>query len=129
MKKLDINSENVKNELELICEDILSENCENVKIYIPINDDELVIEDALAYNSLYPVKLDDDKEYLKVSLSDIRIYQDDIESEMDLDDYIKEYGDDYMESPEYQQEKKEIEEDIMEKNIIPFVIDESNRRL
>lgn len=81
-------------------------------------------------------KLDDDKEYLRVSLGDIRIYQDDVENEMDMDYYLnlcdedgEPYGDDYMESPEYQQEKKEIEEDIIEENTIPYVFDEINKAI
>lgn len=130
MNKLDINNENIKNELELICEDIFSENCENTKIYIPINDnDELVIEDALAYNLHYPVKLDDDKEYLRVSLNDIRIYQDEVENEMDLDEYIKEYDDEYQESPEYQEEYKTIEEELIEKQALPEILDAINKAI
>lgn len=129
MKSLDFTNEETKNAVVEITNDILKENVENSKTYIPILDDELVLDEAISYHACYPIKLDDDKEYLRVSLSDIRIYQDEVENEMDLDEYIKEYGDDYMESPEYQEEYKSIEEDLIEEYTIPYVFDEINKAI
>lgn len=129
MKKISLDTETTKNAVIDIINDILKENVENSKTYIPILDDELVLDEAISCHACYPMKLDDDKEYLRVSLSDIRIYQDEVENEMDLDEYIKEYGDDYMESPEYQEEYKSIEEDLIAEYTIPYVFDEINKAI
>ncbi|WP_315514108.1 hypothetical protein [Prevotella histicola] len=129
MKKISLDTETTKNAVVEIINDILKENVENSKTYIPILDDELVLDEAISYHACYPIKLDDDKEYLKVYLNDIRNYQDEVENEMDLNEYIKEYGDDYMESPEYQEEYKSIEEDLIEEYTIPYVFDEINKAI
>lgn len=136
MKKISLETESIKDELELIYEDIKSENCENVKIYIPIINDELVIKDALAYDALYPVKLDDDKEYLRVSLSDIIIGTDDVENEMDIEYYRnlthedeEPYGDDYVELPDYREEYKTIEEKLIADKAVPVILDAINEAI
>ena len=129
MKKISLDTESTKNEIINIINDILYENVENSKTYIPILDDELVLDEAISYHACYPIKLDEVKEYLIVYLSDIRNYQDEVENEMDLDEYIEEYGDDYQESPEYQEEYKSVEEDLIEENTIPYVFDEINKAI
>lgn len=48
---------------------------------------------------------------------------------MDLEEYIKEYGDDYQESPAYQEDYKSIEEDLIEEYTIPYVFDEINKAI
>lgn len=129
MKKITLQSETTKNAVVEIINDILKENVENSKTYIPILDDELVLDEAISYHACYPIKLDDDKEYLRVSLHDIRIYQDEVENEMDMDYYLnltdedgEPYGDDYMESTEYQ-------EDLIAEYTIPYVFDEINKAI
>lgn len=138
MKKITLNNKATKNAVIKITNDILKENVENSKTYIPILDDELLLDEAISCHACYPMKLDDDKEYLWVSLSDIRIYRDEVESEMGYDieyycnlkdEFGEPYGDDFQESPEYQEEYKSIEEYLFEKNILPYVIDEINEAI
>lgn len=138
MKQLDFKNENVKNAVIDITNDILKENVENSKTYIPILDDELVLDEAISCHACYPMKLDDDKEYLIVSLSDIRNYDDVIHSEMDkdlnyytnlCDEQGEPYGDDYQESPEYQEDYKSSEEYLIEEYTIPYVFDEINKAI
>lgn len=138
MKHLEINNENVKNAVINIISDILKLNVENSKTYIPILDDELVLDEAISCHACYPMKLNDDKEYLRVSLYDIRNYQDEVENEMDndinyysnlTDEQGEPYGDDYMESPEYQEDYKSTEEYLIEEYTIPYVIDEINEAI
>ena len=129
MKKISLENKATKNAVINIISDILKENVENSKTYIPILDDKLLLDEAISCHACYPMKLDDDKEYLSVSLSDIRNYQDEVENEMDLEEYIKEYGDEYQESPEYQEEYKSIEEDLIAEYTIPYVFDEINKAI
>lgn len=136
MKKITLNNEATKNAVIKITNDILKENVENSKTYIPILDDELILDEAISCHACYPMKLDDDKEYLRVSLSDIRIYQDEVENEMDMDYYLNltdEDGEpldnDYVETEEYQEEYKSIEEDLIEEYTIPYVFDEINKAI
>ena len=136
MKQLDFKNENVKNAVIEITNDILNENVENSKTYIPILDDELVLDEAISYHACYPIKLDDDKEYLRVSLGDIRIGSGDVENEMDMDYYFnltdedgEPLGDDFVETEEYQEEYKSIEEDLIEEYTIPYVFDEINKAI
>lgn len=126
MMNLVLSDKATKNAVIKITNDILKLNVENSKTYIPILDDELVFDEAISCHACYPIKLDDDKEYLRVSLSDIRIYQDEVESEMNLDKYIKEYGDDYQESPEYQEEYKSTEEYLIKIETVPYVLNAIN---
>lgn len=133
MKKISLENENLKNAVIEITNDILKENVENSKTYIPILDDELVLDEAISYHACYPIKLDDDKEYLRVSLGDIRIYQDEVESEMDInyyrnltDEQGERYGNDYQESKEYQEEYKSTEYFLIKIKSVPYVLDAIN---
>lgn len=138
MKKITLNNPETKNAIYEIINDILKENVENSKTYIPILDDELVLDEAISYHACYPIKLDDDKEYLKVYLNDIRNYRDEVENEMDndinyysnlTDEQGEPYGDDFMECPEYQEDYKSTEEYLIEEYTIPYVFDEINKAI
>lgn len=137
MKKITLNNEATKNAVINITNDILKLNLPETKTYIRIgDDDELILDENFTLDRHDGILADEAKQYLIVYLNDIRIYQDDVENEMNMDYYLnlcdedgEPYGDDYMESPEYQQEKKEIEEYLIEKNILPYVIDEINKAI
>lgn len=136
MKKISLENKATKNAVINIISDILKENVENSKTYIPILDDELVLDEAISYHACYPIKLDDDKEYLRVSLGDIRIGSGDVENEMDMDYYFnltdedgEPLGDDFVETEEYQEEYKSIEEDLIEEYTIPTVLDAINKEI
>lgn len=47
MKKITLNNETSKNAVIEIINDILKENVENSKTYIPILDDELLLDEAI----------------------------------------------------------------------------------
>ena len=128
MKKISLENKATKNAVINIISDILNENVENSKTYIPILDDELVLDEAISYHVCYPIKLDDDKEYLRVSLGDIRNYQDEVESEI-TDEQGEAYGDEFMECPEYQEDYKSTEEYLIEDYTIPYVFDEINKAI
>lgn len=127
MKQITLNTEATKNAVIKITNDILKLNVRQTSTYIRIgDDDELMLDENFTVYFNVPVTLDESKRYLKVYLTDIRIYQDEVESEMDLEEYIKEYGDDYMELQEYQEEYKSIEEDLIEDKAVPAVLDAIN---
>lgn len=110
-----------------ITNDIFKLNVAQTSTYIRIgDDDELMLEENFTVYFNVPVTLDESKRYLKVYLTDIRIYQDEVENEMDLDEYIKEYGDDYQESPAYQEDYKSIEKDLIADKAVPTVLDAIN---
>lgn len=118
MKKISLQSESTKNAVIKITNDILKLNVAQTSTYIRIgDDDELMLEENFTKYFNVPVTLDETKRYLKVYLTDIRIYQDEVKNEMDIEKYRnltdeqgERYGDDYMNSKEYQEEYKSIEE-------------------
>lgn len=134
MKQITLNSEATKNAVIKITNDIIKLNVAQTSTYIRISDDdELILDENFTVYFNVPVTLDESKRYMKVYLTDIRIYQDDVESEMDLEYYRnltdeqgEKYGDDYMESPEYQEEYKTIEEDLIADKAVPSVLDAIN---
>lgn len=137
MKKISLQSESTKNEVIKITNDILKLNVAQTSTYIRIgDDDELILDENFTKYFNVPVTLDESKRYLKVYLTDIRIYQDEVENEMNLEYYRnltdeqgEKYGDDYMESPEYQEEYKSIEEELIEKKALPAVLDAINSEI
>lgn len=130
MKKISLNTESTKNAVIKITNDILKLNVAQTSTYIRIgDDDELMLDENFTKYFNVPVTLDESKRYLKVYLTDIRIYQDEVESEMDLDEYIAKYGDDYVETPEYQEEYKSIEEDLIADKAVPAVLDAINKEI
>ena len=114
MKQLDFKNENVKNEVINITNDILKLNLPETKTYIRIgDDDELILDENFTLDRHDGIMADEAKQYLIVYLNDIRIYQDEVENEMDMDYYFNlcdEDDDDFRESSEYQEEYKSIEE-------------------
>lgn len=127
MKQITLNNEETKKAVIKITNDIFKLNVAQTSTYIRIgDDDELMLDENFTVYFNVPVTLDETKRYLKVYLTDIRIYQDEVENEMDLDEYIKEYGDDYQESPAYQEEYKSIEEDLIADKAVPTVLDAIN---
>lgn len=137
MKSLDFTNESTKNAVINITNDILKLNLPETKTYIKIgDDDELMLDENFTLDRHDGIMADEAKQYLIVYLTDIRIYQDEVENEMDMDYYLnltdedgEPLGDDYMESPEYQEEYKSIEEDLIEENTIPYVFDEINKAI
>lgn len=130
MKQITLNTESTKNAVIKITNDILKLNVAQTSTYIRIgDDDELMLDENFTIYFNVPVTLDESKRYLKVYLTDIRIYQDEVESEMDLDEYIAKYGDDYVETPEYQEEYKSIEEDLIADKAVPAVLDAINKEI
>lgn len=130
MKKITLNNEATKNAVIKITNDIFKLNVAQTSTYIRIgDDDELMLDENFTKYFNVPVTLDESKRYLKVYLTDIRIYQDEVESEMDLDEYIAKYGDDYVETPEYQEEYKSIEEDLIADKAVPAVLDAINKEI
>ena len=137
MKQISLENENVKNAVIEITNDILKLNLPQTKTYIKIgDDDELMLDENFTIDRHDGILADEAKQYLIVYLDDIRIYQDDVENEMDMDYYLnlcdedgEPYGDDYQESPEYQEEYKSIEEDLIEDYKIPYVFDEINKAI
>lgn len=136
MKKINFKNENVKNAVIKITNDILKLNVAQTSTYIRIgDDDELMLDENFTKYFNVPVTLDESKRYLKVYLTDIRIYDDEIHSEMDndleyyrnlTDDDGEPYGDDFMESPEYQEDYKSTEEYLIDKQAVPTVLDAIN---
>ncbi len=130
MKKITLNNETSKNAVIKITNDIFKLNVAQTSTYIRIgDDDELMLDENFTVYFNVPVTLDETKRYLKVYLTDIRIYQDEVENEMDLDEYIKEYGDDYVEAPEYQEEYNSIKEDLIADKAVPAVLDAINAEI
>ena len=88
MKKITLQSESSKNAVIKITNDIFKLNVAQTSTYIRIgDDDELMLDENFTVYFNVPVTLDETKRYLKVYLTDIRIYQDEVESEMDLEYY------------------------------------------
>jgi hypothetical protein len=130
MKKITLQSESSKNAVIKITNDIFILNVAQTSTYIRIgDDDELMLDENFTVYFNVPVTLDETKRYLKVYLTDIRIYQDEVENEMDLEEYIKEYGDDYVEAPEYQEEYNSIKEDLIADKSVPAVLDAINAEI
>lgn len=137
MKKITLQSESSKNAVIKITNDILKLNVAQTSTYIRIgDDDELMLDENFTVYFNVPVTLDETKRYLKVYLTDIRIYQDEVENEMDIEYYRilkdengEKYGDDYQESPEYQKDYKSAEEYLNEEYTIPYVFDEINKAI
>lgn len=137
MKKITLQSESSKNAVIKITNDILKINVAQTSTYIRIgDDDELMLDENFTVYFNVPVTLDESKRYLKVYLTDIRIYQDEVENEMDLEYYRnltdeqgERYGDDYMESSEYQEEYQNIKEDLIADKAVPAVLDAINNEI
>ena len=137
MKKITLNNETSKNAVIKITNDILKINVRQTSTYIRIgDDDELMLDENFTVYFNVPVTLDESKRYLKVYLTDIRIYQDEVENEMDLEYYRnltdeqgERYGDDYMESSEYQEEYNTIKEDLIADKSVPAVLDAINNEI
>ena len=134
MKQITLNTEATKNAVIKITNDILKLNVRQTSTYIRIgDDDELMLDENFTVYFNVPVTLDESKRYLKVYLTDIRIYQDEVESKMDLEYYRnlkdeqgEKYGDDYVEAPEYQEEYQTIKEDLIADKSVPAVLDAIN---
>lgn len=137
MKQITLNNESTKNAVIKITNDILKLNVRQTSTYIRIgDDDELMLDENFTVYFNVPVTLDETKRYLKVYLTDIRIYQDEVESEMDLEYYRnlkdeqgEKYGDDYVEAPEYQEEYQTIKEDLIADKAVPAVLDAINNEI
>lgn len=139
MKKITFNNEKTKNAVVNITNDILKINLPETKTYIRIGDDgELILDENFTLNRHDGIMADEAKQYLIVYLTDIRFYDDEIHSEMDkdLNYYInltdeqgEKYGDDFAESPEYQEDYKSTEEYLISSNILPYVFDEINKAI
>lgn len=139
MKNLDLNNKTTKNAVIEITNDILKLNLPETKTYIKIGeDDELILDENFTLDRHDGIRADEAKQYLIVYLNDIRIYQDEVESEMGYDieyycnlkdEFGEPYGDDYMESPEYQEEYKSIEDDLFEEQAVPAVLDAINSEI
>lgn len=133
MKNLDFKNENVKNAVVNITNDILKLNLPETKTYIKIgDDDELILDENFTLDRHDGIMADEAKQYLIVYLYDIRIYQDEVENEMDMDYYFNlcdEDDDDFRESSEYQEEYKSIEEDLIADKSVPAVLDAINKEI
>lgn len=125
MKKINLNDVNVKEEIANIANDILKLNVEKTKTFIKIGDDgELNLEDNFSENVLVGLPLELVEGYLKVVISDIRPANEYIESQMDID-----YDDEeYVESPEYQEEYKEIYDEMIEDEY-PYILQNINEAI
>nr|DAT37902.1 MAG TPA: hypothetical protein [Caudoviricetes sp.]DAY07493.1 MAG TPA: hypothetical protein [Caudoviricetes sp.] len=125
MKKINFNDVNVKEEIANIANDILKLNVEKTKTFIKIGDDgELNLEDNFSENVLVGLPLELVEGYLKVEISDIRPANEYIESQMDID-----YDDEeYVESPEYQEEYKEIYDEMIEDEY-PYILQNINEAI
>ena len=136
-EKITLQSESSKNAVIKITNDIFKLNVAQTSTYIRIgDDDELMLDENFTVYFNVPVTLDETKRYLKVYLTDIRIYQDEVESEMDLEYYRnlkdeqgEKYGDDYQESPEFQKEYQTIKEDLIADKAVPAVLDAINNEI
>ncbi len=137
MKKINLNTESSKNAVIKITNDIFKLNVAQTSTYIRIgDDDELMLDENFTVYFNVPVTLDETKRYLKVYLTDIRIYQDEVENEMDIEYYRnlkdengEKYGDDYVEAPEYQEEYNSIKEDLITDKSVPAVLDAINAEI
>lgn len=125
MKKINLNDVNVKEEIANIANDILKLNVEKTKTFIKIGDDgELNLEDNFSENVLVGLPLELVEGYLKVEISDIRPANEYIESQMDID-----YDDEeFVESPEYQEEYKEIYDEMIEDEY-PYILQNINEAI
>lgn len=137
MKQIEIN-ETTKNQVREFVTEVIKLNNESITFYVPINDDDELVIDELNVNfveefckEIYKqsVTLDESKRYLKVTLSDIRINQDEVESEMNLDELKKKHGVMYVWTEEYKEEYKPIKDKIIEEKTIPAVIDAINKAI
>lgn len=123
MKQIEIN-ETTKNQVRYFVNDIFGGKIVNRTIYIPFNDDELML-DEIIYDEYF--KLDESKKYFKVYFSDISIHPDDIESEMNLEEYKEKHGIMYYTTPEYKEDYKSIKNKLFEEKTIPAVVDTINK--
>lgn len=125
MKKIKLNDVNVKEEIANIANDILKLNVAQTSTYIRIGDDgELNLEDNFSENVLVGLPLELVEGYLNVEISDIRPANEYIESQMDID-----YDDEeYVESPEYQEEYKEIYDEMIEDEY-PYILQNINEAI
>ena len=135
MMNLEFKNENVKNAVINITNDILKLNLAETKTDIRIgDDDELILDENFTLDRHDGIMADEAKQYLIVYLTDIRIYDDVIHSEMDndinyyrnLDNGGEPYGDDFMESPEFQEDYKSTEEYLIDEQADPTVLDAIN---
>ena len=125
MKQIEIN-ETTKNQVRYFVNDIFGGKIVNRTIYIPFNDDELMLDEIIDDEYF---KLDESKKYFKVYFTDISIHQDDIESKMNLEVYRTKYGVMYNCSDEYREEYKSIKDKLFEEKTIPAVIDAINKAI
>ena len=125
MKQIEIN-ETTKNQVRYFVNDIFLGKIVNRTIYIPFNDDELMLDEIIDDEYF---KLDESKKYFKVYFSDISIHPDDVESEMNLDEYKEKHGVMYFTTPEYKEEYKSIKNKIFDEKTIPAVIDSINQAI
>lgn len=125
MKQLILN-ETTKNQVRYFVNDIFGEKIVNRTISIPFNDDELMLDEII--NDEY-FKLDESKKYFKVYFTDISIHPDEVESEMNLDEYKEKHGVMYVWTEEYKEEYKSIKDKLFEEKTIPAVIDAINKAI
>ncbi len=125
MKQIILN-ETTKNQVRYFVNDIFLGKIVNRTIYIPFNDDELMLDEIIDDEYF---KLDESKKYFKVYFSDISIHPDDVESEMNLEEYKEKHGIMYYTTPEYQEEYKSIKDKLFEEKSIPAVVDTINKAI
>lgn len=125
MKKLILN-ETTKNQVRYFVNDIFLGKIVNRTIYIPFNDDELMLDEIIDDEYF---KLDESKKYFKVYFTDISIHPDEVKSEMNLDEYKEKHGVMYYTTPEYNEDYKSIKDKLFEEKTIPAVIDSINQAI
>jgi hypothetical protein len=125
MKQLILN-ETTKNQVRYFVNDIFGGEIVNRTIYIPFNDDELMLDEIIDDEYF---KLDESKKYFKVYFTDISIHPDDVECEMNLDEYKEKHGIMYYTTPEYREDYKSIKDKLFEEKTIPAVVDTINKAI
>lgn len=137
MKQLILN-ETTKNQVREFVNEIVKLNNERITFYVPISEENEVLLYELDVNlcdewfkKFYNLSLtlDESKQYLKVYLTDFNINQDEVESEMNLDELKKKHGVMYVWTEDYKEEYKPIKDKIIEEKTIPAVIDSINQAI
>lgn len=125
MKQIEIN-ETTKNQVRYFVNDIFGGKIVNRTIYIPFNDDELMLDEIIDDEYFM---LDESKKYFKVYFTDISIHPDDVKREMNLDEYKEKHGIMYYTTPSYKEEYKSIKDKLFEEKTIPAVVDTINKAI
>lgn len=137
MKEI-VKNETTKNQVREFVNEIVKLNNESITFYVPISEENELILDELDVNLCdewfkkiynFSLTLDESKKYLKVYLDNFNFNQDEIESEMNLDELKKKHGVMYVWTDDYKEEYKSIKEKLIEENTIPAVIDAINKAI